>query len=292
VRELTGAEVRELEPHVHAVAGLHVPSTGIVDYRAVCEAMARLLSERGVDLRLATEVRKVHGRAGMRGRSIDTTGGRFDAHVVVNCAGLQSDRVARAAGADPKARIVPFRGEYFELVADRRYLVRNLIYPVPNPAFPFLGVHFTRMLDGSVHAGPNAVPALKREGYRKRDVSLRDTAETLLYPGFWRLARRHGNEGIKEIWRSLSKAAFVRSLQRLVPEVTSADLIPAAAGVRAQALSPSGLLVDDFLLVETEDTIHVCNAPSPAATSSLEIGRAVASRLPPFPSRRSVAFDS
>ena len=251
--------------------------------------MAGLLHERGVDLRLGTEVIRVQGRPGMAGRSIDTTEGPVDAHVVVNCAGLQSDRVARAAGADPKARIVPFRGEYFELVPARRHLVRNLVYPVPNPAFPFLGVHFTRMLDGSVHAGPNAVPALKREGYRKGDVSVRDTMETLLYPGFWRLARRHGGEGIMEIWRSLSKAAFVRSLQRLVPEVSSEDLIPAPAGVRAQALNPSGLLVDDFLLVETPDTVHVCNAPSPAATSALEIGRAVASRLPPFPSRRLVA---
>jgi L-2-hydroxyglutarate oxidase len=290
VREVRGGEVAELEPHVSAVAGLHVPSTGIVDFRAVCETMARILGERGADLHLATKVLAVHGRPGLPGRSIETNAGTVDADVVVNCAGLHSDRVARAAGADPEARIVPFRGEYFELVPGRRHLVRNLIYPVPNPVFPFLGVHFTRMLDGSVHAGPNAVPALAREGYRKRDVSVRDTAETLFFPGFWRLARRHADEGIKEIWRSLHKAAFVRSLQRLVPEIGAEDLVPAPAGVRAQALSPSGLLVDDFLVVDTPGAIHVCNAPSPAATSSLEIGRAIAERIPPPHGRAHVAF--
>lgn len=277
VRRLAPDEITEIEPHVRGVAGLHVRSTGIVDFTAVCRAYAAIVEGRGGELKLRTEVLSIHPSAA--GYRLETDQGTVEARQIVNCAGLHSDRVARRAGVDPGARIVPFRGEYFELKPERRHLVRTLVYPVPNPDFPFLGVHFTKMIDGSVHAGPNAVPGLKREGYRKRDISARDLAETLAYPGFWRLARTHHREGLKEIVRSLSKAAFVRSLQRLVPEVTADDIVPAHAGVRAQALLRTGELVDDFLLVHARDAVHVCNAPSPAATSSLEIGKAVAAAL-------------
>jgi (S)-2-hydroxyglutarate dehydrogenase len=261
------------------VAGLRVASTGVVDYGDVCRAFARDITEAGSELRFGAEATAVRHRPD--GLVIETTAGDFAARFLVNCAGLQSDRVAKLDGHPPPARIVPFRGEYYELVPERRHLVRGLVYPVPNPDFPFLGVHFTRMIDGSVHAGPNAVPALKREGYRKRDGSLRDTAGTLAYGGFWRLAAKHAGEGLKEVYRSLSKAAFVKTLQRLVPEVTAADVVPAGSGVRAQALLPSGVLVDDFLIVRGDRSVHVCNAPSPAATASIEIGRAVADHLPP-----------
>lgn len=278
VRRLTAEQVSEVEPHVRSVAGLHVPSTGIVDYAAVSRAYAGIVAAQGGDLRLGTKVEGI--RATASGYVLETNAGDVETRFVVNCAGLHSDRVARLAGADPGAQIVPFRGEYFELKPERRHLVKTLVYPVPNPDFPFLGVHFTKMIDGSVHAGPNAVPGLKREGYRKRDVSGRDLVETLRFPGFWRLARKHHHEGRKEIVRSLSKAAFVRSLQRLIPEVTADDIVPTHAGVRAQALLNSGQLVDDFLLVHDRQAVHVCNAPSPAATSSIEIGRAVADAVP------------
>jgi (S)-2-hydroxyglutarate dehydrogenase len=199
---------------------------------------------------------------------------------VINCAGLHSDRVAKLGQVDPQAKIVPFRGEYYELIPEKRYLVKTLIYPVPNPDFPFLGVHFTRMIDGSVHAGPNAVLSFKREGYKKTDFDMQDFAEVMTYPGFWKLAAKHADEGIQEIIRSFSKAAFVRSLQKLIPEVQAEDLVPCHAGVRAQALMNDGKLVDDFLIVEGKNSIHVCNAPSPAATSSLEIGKAIVERIP------------
>jgi L-2-hydroxyglutarate oxidase len=242
VRKLSAAEVKELEPHVSCVEGMHVPSTGIVSYTEVC-------------LKLA-------------------------ARWIINCAGLQSDRVAKLAGLDPGARIVPFRGEYYELKPERRSLVRNLIYPVPDPEFPFLGVHFTRMIDGSVHAGPNAVLSLKREGYHRTSFNLRDFTEIMTYPGFWRMAAKNAKSGLAEMYRSFSKKAFVRSLQRLIPEVREEDLVPGEAGVRAQALRPDGGLVDDFLIVKGSSTIHVCNAPSPAATACLEIGRTIAGQIP------------
>jgi (S)-2-hydroxyglutarate dehydrogenase len=197
----------------------------------------------------------------------------------VNCCGLHSDRVARMSGADPKVRIVPFRGEYYELTPEKRYLVKHLIYPVPNPAFPFLGVHFTRMIDGSIHAGPNAVLSLKREGYTKTSLDLKDMAETLTYSGFWSLAAKHAGYGWSEMVRSWSRAAFLRSLQRLIPEVQETDIEPSSAGVRAQALMPDGALVDDFLFVDGPRSLHVCNAPSPAATSSIPIGESIAERV-------------
>ena len=205
--------------------------------------------------------------------------GEYETRFLVNCAGLHSDRVTRLAGAKPGAKIIPFRGEYYELTANKRHLVKALIYPVPNPDFPFLGVHFTRMIDGSVHAGPNAVLAFKREGYKKTDFNLRDFCETVSYRGFWRLARKNFGEGMKELHRSLSKGAFVRCLQKLIPEIQSEDLVPCKAGVRAQALLNDGNLVDDFLMVRGHNSLHVCNAPSPAATASLEIARAVVAQV-------------
>jgi L-2-hydroxyglutarate oxidase len=220
---------------------------------------------------------------------VETTRGEFAARYLINCAGLHSDRVARLGGVDPGAKIVPFRGEYYELVPERRHLVKTLIYPVPNPAFPFLGVHFTRMIDGSIHAGPNAVLAFAREGYHKTDIDGRDLLESLTYGGFWKLARKHWDEGWREMHRSLSKAAFVRSLQQLIPEVRSEDLVPCHAGVRAQALREDGGLVDDFLIVHGSKSAHVCNAPSPAATASLEIGRAIAAEVPGIKTRTAVA---
>ncbi|WP_216327550.1 L-2-hydroxyglutarate oxidase [Deinococcus aestuarii] len=279
VRSLNAEEVREIEPHVDALAGLHVASTGIVDYTEVCLALAREVEGRGGKIRLGTRVEALHRDE--RGYRIETNAGPFAAHYLVNCAGLHSDRIARMAGSDPGCRIVPFRGEYYELRPEKRHLVKHLIYPVPNPDFPFLGVHFTRMIDGSVHAGPNAVLAFAREGYHKTKVDLRDLGDALSYSGFLQLARKNVGEGAKEMWRSFSKPAFVRSLQALIPEVTENDVIPSEAGVRAQALTPDGKLVDDFLLIDAPAALHVCNAPSPAATSSLEIGKTIAARVRP-----------
>jgi (S)-2-hydroxyglutarate dehydrogenase len=278
VSRLTKEEVLEYEPHVDCIAGVRVVSTGIADYKQVCQKYAELAGAQGADLRLNTRVDRMVETA--TGRVLETSQGSFEAHYVINCAGLQSDRVAKMGNVDPQAKIVPFRGEYYELTPEKRYLVKGLIYPVPNPDFPFLGVHFTRMIDGSVHAGPNAVLSLKREGYKKTDFDLRDFAEVMTFPGFWKLAAKHADEGIQEIIRSFSKAAFVRSLQRLIPEVQMEDVIPTHAGVRAQALMNDGKLVDDFLIIDGENSMHVCNAPSPAATSSLEIGKAIVDRIP------------
>ena len=278
VKKLTASEVKVFEPHVSCLAGIHVPSTGIVDFLGVCRKLAELIRAQGGELRLGTKVEAIHadGKEAILETSKDTLATRC----VINCAGLHSDRVAKLAGVKPGARIVPFRGEYYELNPGRRYLVRNLIYPVPDPEFPFLGVHFTRMIDGSVHAGPNAVLSLKREGYHRTSFNLRDFVETMSYPGFWRLAAKHARSGLEEMHRSFNKKAFVRSLQRLIPEIREEDLVPAEAGVRAQALRPDGGLVDDFLIIQGPNSVHVCNAPSPAATASLEIGRFVAERLP------------
>jgi L-2-hydroxyglutarate oxidase len=278
VTRITAEEVKEYEPHVSSIAGVHVASTGIVDYKQVCLKYVELIRQQGGDLRLNTKVLKIVSAP--HGKVLQTTGGDFETRFLINCAGLHSDRMARLGGVDPKAKIVPFRGEYYELVPEKRSLVKGLIYPVPNPDFPFLGVHFTRMIDGSVHAGPNAVLSLKREGYKKTDFDLRDFAEVMTFGGFWKLAAKHADEGWKEIVRSFSKAAFVHSLQRLIPEVQSEDVIPTHAGVRAQALMETGQLVDDFLIIQDADAVHVCNAPSPAATSSLEIGKFVANQVP------------
>jgi L-2-hydroxyglutarate oxidase len=278
VAQLSEEEVREIEPNVRCLKGIRVPSTGIVNFREVCATYASLIQSDGGVVRTSAEVTEIR-RSGAS-HLLETMVGDIETRFLVNCGGLQSDRIARRAGLDPGARIIPFRGEYYELVPQRRDLVKGLIYPVPDPAFPFLGVHFTRMIDGSVHAGPNAVLAFRREGYRKTDFGLGAVLETLTYPGFWQLARKHYKVGFKEMHRSLSRKAFVKSLQRLIPEISSADLRPATAGVRAQALLPDGGLVEDFLMVHGPDSIHVCNAPSPAATASLEIGMAVAEQVP------------
>lgn len=278
VQRITAEEVKEYEPHVNCIAGVRVFSTGIADYKRVCQKYAELIQQQGGDLRLNTKVEQILDTAS--GQRLETNQGAFEARFVINCAGLHSDRIAKLGQVDPQAKIVPFRGEYYELTPEKRYLVKGLIYPVPNPDFPFLGVHFTRMIDGSVHAGPNAVLSLKREGYKKTDFDLRDFAEVMTYPGFWKLAAKHADEGIQEIIRSFSKAAFVRSLQRLIPEVQSEDLVPTHAGVRAQALMNDGKLVDDFLIIPGQNSMHVCNAPSPAATSSIEIGKAIVEQIP------------
>jgi (S)-2-hydroxyglutarate dehydrogenase len=274
VRLLDPAQAGGYEPHLSCVAAMHVASTGIVDFGEVCRTLAKLLDDAGARLRMGERV------VALRDGVVVTTGGEIPADTVVNCAGLHADRIARLAGVDVPARIVPFRGEYFELRPDRRDLVKGLIYPVPDPRFPFLGVHLTRMIDGSVHAGPNAVLALAREGYRWSQVNARDVVDTAVYPGMWRLARRHLRYGLTELSRSLSRRRFAASVARLVPEITADDLVPAEAGVRAQAIMPSGDLVDDFLIVHHGRQVHVLNAPSPAATSSFEIASHIVSRLP------------
>jgi (S)-2-hydroxyglutarate dehydrogenase len=278
VTRLDRARLRELEPHAEGIAGLHVPSTGIVNYVEVCDALRRVLVEKGVQIRTASPALSIAERSGV----IDVTvpAGVVQAGLLVNCAGLHSDRIARMAGADTGGiRIMPFRGEYFELVASRRSLCRNLIYPLPDPAFPFLGVHLTRMIDGSIHAGPNAVPALAREGYTWRAINGRDITEVLGAPRTYRLAKKYWRTGAGEIRRSLSKRAFTKALQRLCPDISRDDLVPSHAGVRAQALDRAGKLVDDFAFAETAHGVHVVNAPSPAATASFAIGEHIADRV-------------
>jgi L-2-hydroxyglutarate oxidase len=276
LRRLRPEEIAEREPHARGVAGLFVPETGIVDFTAVCEAYARRVRELGGEIAVGARV------AGCRkadGELVLATGlGEVRCRALVNCAGLHSDRVARRCGAAPEARIVPFRGEYYALTPPREHLVRHLIYPVPDPRFPFLGVHFTRLMRGGVEAGPNAVLAWAREGYGRASCSPRDAAEMLAFGGFWRLGLRYWRMGLGEAWRSLSTAAFVAALQRLVPEIRPADVRRSGAGVRAQALGPDGKLLDDFCIADGERAIHVLNAPSPAATASIAIGRTIAAR--------------
>jgi L-2-hydroxyglutarate oxidase len=275
---LSSEAVAEVEPHVQCIAGIRVHSTGIVNFREVCLKYAEIIRGQGGQVKTSAQMRTISQNGNTH--VIETEAGTIEAGFLINCGGLYSDRIARQTGSDLEAKIVPFRGEYYELVPERKHLVKTLIYPVPNPEFPFLGVHFTRMIDGSVHAGPNAVLAFKREGYHKTDFDCSDLLETLTYRGFWKLARKHYMEGFKEMYRSVSKRAFVKSLQQLIPEVRDNDLVPTHSGVRAQALMPDGKLVDDFLFVSSRNSIHVCNAPSPAATASLEIGNAIASKVP------------
>ena len=277
VEKIGPEELKELEPHATGIAALKVPSTGIVDFVGVTAAFAKMVAREGGELRTGAEVTGISETGD--GVELRTPGESFRARVLVNCAGLYSDRVAALSGVDAGAKIVPFRGEYYELEPERRYLVRNLIYPVPDPNFPFLGVHFTRSVEGGVEAGPNAVLGLAREGYKKTDLNARDMAETLSYPAFWRLVGRNWRTGAGEVWRSLSKKAFVRGLRRLVPEVEEDDLVPTEAGVRAQALMKDGALIDDFLIVEGERSVHVLNAPSPAATACIPIGESIADRV-------------
>ncbi|MBU0910035.1 MAG: L-2-hydroxyglutarate oxidase [Proteobacteria bacterium] len=277
IRRISAGELRELEPHVAGIAGLHVPETGIVDYRQVAASLRLSCEKNGAVLLFGEEV--VNVVAASDGVRVETAKGEYTASCVVSCCGLQSDRIARLTRPDLAVRIIPFRGEYYTLDPAKKYLVRNLIYPVPDPAFPFLGVHFTRLINGEREAGPNAVLALKREGYLKTDVSFADFFETLAWPGFRKIARKYWRSGLMEMYRSFSKKAFLHALQKLVPEVEEADLLPGGSGVRAQACSRDGRLLDDFFFVEDGRLLHVCNAPSPAATASLAIGEQVTERV-------------
>ena len=269
-------QIQEHEPHVRGVDGLFVPQTGIIDYRAVTEKYGELIRGRGHELRLSSRVVGVSLRPDHI--TLETATGEVRAKNIVNCAGLQSDRVARMCGVDPGLQIVPFRGEYYELVPTKHHLCRTLIYPVPDPRFPFLGVHFTRMIHGGVEAGPNAVLAFEREGYKHSDINLPDMFEYATYGGFWKMAWKYWPMALGEFHRSFFKGAFVSALQGLIPEITAADVVRGGAGVRAQALEPDGALSDDFRIKEAEHQFHVLNAPSPAATASLAIGRELAAR--------------
>ncbi|MFO1066880.1 MAG: L-2-hydroxyglutarate oxidase [Pirellulales bacterium] len=270
-------QLAEIEPEAAGMAAIHVPEAGIVDYPAVSRRLSEKLQSSGAFVRVQAEVTAITSRS--EHVEVRTRNETLSAGFLITCAGLHSDRLVRLSGLTPPARIVPFRGEYYELIAERRSLCRNLIYPVPDPNFPFLGVHFTRMIDGAVECGPNAVLALSREGYTWGTIRARDLAESLTYGGFLKLAAKYWRTGLGEIHRSLSKAAFVKALQRLLPALRSADLKPCRAGVRAQAVAPDGSMVDDFLWVDGPRMLHVCNAPSPAATASLEIGRHIVNHL-------------
>jgi len=270
---LAREQALEIEPHCSGVRWLHVPGTGITDYAAVCEKYAELIVAQGGTVKTGTKVTGIVRQGGEI--AVETTQGNFGTRYVINCTGLHSDRISRMAGEKPEVRIVPFRGEYYDLTPEAAPLVRALIYPVPDPRFPFLGVHFTRRIHGGVDVGPNAVLAFKREGYVRTDFSLRDMASTFAYPGFWRMAAKYWRSGAGEFYRSFSKAALVRALQNLLPEVRSSDLVPDGSGVRAQALRRDGTLVDDFQFVCSQNMLQVWNVPSPAATASLPIGREI-----------------
>ncbi len=274
LKRLDAEELLEYEPHVTGVAGIFVPQTGIVDYRKVAEKYAELFMNSGGTIRLSEQVTDI--RPGSADITVVTQKGAYTGKLLVNCAGLYSDKIARYALPHLDVRIIPFRGEYYKLRKEKEHLVKTLIYPVPDPNFPFLGVHFTTMINGGVECGPNAVLAFKREGYRKSDVDLAEFAETLAWPGFHKIASKYWKTGFGEMYRSFSKAAFTKALQKLIPEVEEADLEPGGAGVRAQACDRKGGLLDDFMIVESPRAIHVCNAPSPAATSSLSIGETIA----------------
>lgn len=274
LKQLSKDELREHEPHVAGIAGIFVPQTGIVDYKVVAQKYAQLIQEQGGEIRFGE---KVHSVKEINGKQVVITQlGTYSTSLVINCAGLYSDKVARLTSKNIDVNIIPFRGEYFKLRKDKEYLVKNLIYPVPDPNFPFLGVHFTRMMKGGVEAGPNAVLAFQREGYKKTDINLGELAESLAWPGFQKVMAKYWRTGIGEMYRSFSKAAFTKALQKLIPEIQEHDLVAGGAGVRAQACDRSGGLVDDFMIVEEKGAINVCNAPSPAATSSLAIGETVA----------------
>ena len=274
LRKLNAKELKEFEPYVTGLAGIHVPQTGIVDYKVVAEKYAECIRTSGGEIRLGEKVIQLNSQAGQV--NVVSTKGTYQSRLVINCAGLYSDKVARLTSSRVNIKIIPFRGEYYKLKQEKEYLVRNLIYPVPDPNFPFLGVHFTRMMKGGVEAGPNAVLAFSREGYRKSDIRLGELAETLAWPGFQKVARKYWRTGMEEMYRSYSKTAFTKALQKLIPQVQKNDLEQGGAGVRAQACDRDGGLVDDFMILEEKHAINVCNAPSPAATSSLAIGERVA----------------
>jgi len=272
LRKISAGEIKEIEPHVNGLEGIFVPQTGIVDYKLVAEKYGELLQHQGVEIHLNEKVVDIQTT---QTTTVVTEKTTYTTELVINCAGLYSDKVARLTVKDLNVKIIPFRGEYYKLKKEKEYLVKNLIYPVPDPNFPFLGVHFTRMAKGGVEAGPNAVLAFKREGYKKSQINLAELAETLAWPGFQKVAAKYWRTGMGEMYRSFSKAAFTKALQKLIPEIQESDLVDGGAGVRAQACDRDGGLVDDFLILEEKNVINVCNAPSPAATSSLAIGETV-----------------
>ncbi|MBW7845044.1 MAG: L-2-hydroxyglutarate oxidase [Bacteroidia bacterium] len=274
IKYVAKEQIADYEPHLTGVKAIHVPYTGIIDYTEVCEKLAELIQNAGGKIFLNNAVTKIHSDETIS--TVETISNSFDTKKIINCAGLYCDKVAEMAGEDTDTRIIPFRGEYYMLRPEKRNLVNNLIYPVPDPNFPFLGVHFTRMIDGNVEAGPNAVFAFKREGYHKSDVDLVEMFESLTWPGFQKVAAKYWKTGLGEFYRSFSKAAFTKALQRLIPDVQEDDLLPAESGVRAQACDRTGGLLDDFKIIEKPNAIHVLNAPSPAATSSLSIGKTIA----------------
>jgi L-2-hydroxyglutarate oxidase len=273
LKKLSQEELKEYEPHVTGLKGIFVPQTGIVDYKKVAEKYGELLRSKGVDLNLGEAVIDIQLDSSKV--VVATQVQSYSAKLIINCAGLYSDKVAQMTVKDLNVKIIPFRGEYYKLAKEKEYLVKNLIYPVPDPNFPFLGVHFTRMAKGGVEAGPNAVLAFRREGYKKTDIRLSELAETLAWPGFQKVAAKYWRTGFGEMYRSFSKSAFTKALQKLIPEIQESDLVEGGAGVRAQACDREGGLVDDFLILEKDHVINVCNAPSPAATSSLAIGETV-----------------
>jgi L-2-hydroxyglutarate oxidase LhgO len=277
LRLLDPEQLRELEPHCAGLRALHVPTTGIVDYAAVAQKYADLIAQADGEILLRSEVTAL--RSNGTGTVVETTSGAIAAKYVINCAGLYSDTVSRMAGVKTNLEIIPFRGEYYEVHPAKRHLIRSPIYPVPDPRFPFLGVHFTRRVNGSVEAGPNAVLAMRREGYSSAGANLSEAVETLRFPGFWKMAGKYWRMGLAEQYRSWNKSAFVKSLQKLVPELQEDDYAPGGSGVRAQAVDRHGNLVDDFHFVHSAGMIHVCNVPSPAATASLEIGNGVVDML-------------
>jgi L-2-hydroxyglutarate oxidase len=277
LRKLTPAQIKEIEPHAAGLAAIHVPQEGIVDYPAVCEKLGELIKKNGGEVRLNTRLQKLVSKNG--GWFAETSAGEFQSRFVVTCGGLHADRLVRATGQKPAAKIIPFRGEYYQIKKSRQSLVRHLIYPVPDPKFPFLGVHFTRLIHGGVEAGPNAVLAFAREGYRWSNINLRDLAESLCFPGLWKFLANYPSMCGYEIRRSLSKKEFCRSLQKLVPDIREDDLETGGAGVRAQAMTADGKLVEDFHFEEQAGILHVVNAPSPAATASLAIGETIAARV-------------
>ena len=273
IKSLNAEQIKEYEPHVNGIKGLFVPQTGIVDYRLVTQKYADIISEKGGKIHLEEKVLNIDTNS--NGCVVETSNATYDTKLIINCSGLYSDKIAKFTHQKMDVKIIPFRGEYYKLSKEKEYLVKNLIYPVPDPNFPFLGVHFTRMARGGVEAGPNAVLAFKREGYKKSDINIPELAESLAWPGFQKVAFKYWKTGFGEMYRSFSKAAFTKALQKLLPEVTENDLVEGGAGVRAQACDRNGGLIDDFLILENEYAINVCNAPSPAATSSLSIGDTV-----------------
>jgi L-2-hydroxyglutarate oxidase len=274
LKKLNSGELKEHEPHVNGIAGIFVPQTGIIDYKEVAAKIAQLFQNYGGHIFTSEKVTDIQSHADVS--TVITQNTIYQAKLVINCAGLYSDKIAALTQEKLNVRIIPFRGEYYLLKKEKQNLVKNLIYPVPDPNFPFLGVHFTRMIHGEVEAGPNAVFAFKREGYKKTDISIKETLESLMWPGFQKVMAKYWKTGMGEFYRSFSKAAFTKALQRLIPEVQEEDLVPAGAGVRAQACDRTGGLIDDFLIFEDKHVINVCNAPSPAATSSLSIGHTIA----------------